>query len=95
MSNYFDFVLVRLANDRNYLFRAPAFSSIDKGDIVICETTRGESMGTVVSSMTLSESDPEKVDFVMNATGANDEVKKVLKVARFKTLEYEEDNDNG
>ena len=79
MNNYFDFVLCKHENGgKTFLFHAPAFSKLKKGDLVKVETVHGETMATVVSCITLAENDDAKIDFIMNATGAKPDVKKVL-----------------
>ena len=82
MSNYFDFVLCSGISGKKYLFHAPAFSKLAKGDWVKVETVDGERLATVVSCITLADDDDAKIDFVMNATGAPHDVKKVLAKAQ-------------
>ena len=48
-------------------------------------------MAMVVSSMTLSDDDADEIDFIMNATGADSDVKKVLKKVVYHEFEYKED----
>lgn len=77
--DYFDFVLCRHKDcDKNYLFRAPAFSHLEKGDMVIVDTDHGDQPAVVVSSITLSNDAEREIDFVMNATNAPIEIKRVL-----------------
>ena len=92
MAYYFDFVLCK-QGDRNFLFRAPEWSHLEKGDLVVVETKNGEKNATVVSSITLSINDKDEIDFIMNATGADPVVKRVLRKIVYKDLEYEEDED--
>ena len=91
MNDYFDFVLCKQENGKNYLFHAPAFSKLAKGDLVKVETVHGEKLATVVSCITL---DDAKIDFIMNATGAPKDVKKVLAKVEYSDFEYEEDMEN-
>ena len=97
MNNYFDFVLCKHENGgKTFLFHAPAFSKLKKGDLVKVETVHGETMATVVSCITLADDDYSKIDFVMNATGARSEVKKVLSKVEYiqSDFEYEDDMEN-
>ena len=95
MSNYFDFVLVEHeAGSKPLLFRAPAWSYFECGDLVIVETCKGEQTATVLSSITVSAVDNKVIDFIMRATRADTYVKKVLKKVEFKELVYEEENAN-
>ena len=93
MNEYFDFVLIKHDGcDKNYLFRAPAFSHLKKGDMVTVDTKNGEKMVTVVSSVCVKKTDMETIDFIMNATGAGDDVRKVVSKIQFDDFEYEEDD---
>ena len=74
------------------MFRAPAFTHLTKGDLVVVETKKGEQMAMVVSSITLSNDDADEIDFIMNATGADSDVKKVLRKVVYKDFEYKEDD---
>lgn len=94
MNNYFDFVLCKQENGKNYLFHAPAFSKLKKGDLVKVETVHGEKLATVVSCITLAENDDAKIDFIMNATGAPKDVKKVLAKVEYSDFEYEDEMEN-
>ena len=97
MAEYFDFVLCKHdGSETTYLFRAPAFSHLEKGDEVIVETSRGEQKATVVQSTTINAEETRIIDFIMNATGASNNVKKVLSKVVLKKYEYyEEDENNG
>lgn len=63
MNDYVTFVVCRHdRNDRNFLFYAPAFTALEKGDKVLVETWKGEQIATVVTSCctALSGSDVEQ-----------------------------------
>ena len=80
MSEYVDFVLCKHEGcDKPYLFHAPAFSHLEKGDLVTVETSKGEQMVMVIASMSVQKNDMDAIDFIMNATRADSDVKKVLK----------------
>ena len=94
MDTYVDFVLCKHDGwDKIYLFRAPQFSHFEKGEIVTVETSKGEQMATVVSSMTVAKDDQSAIDFIMNATGAPSNVNKVLSRVKFCKFDYEEDEE--
>ena len=93
MSQYFDFVLCKHDGcDKTFLFRAPAWSHLEKGDLVVVETVNGEQMAQVVSCITLGNDEVDKIDFIMNATRADSDVKKVLKKVDYKVFSYWEDD---
>jgi hypothetical protein len=95
MDNYFDFVLCTVEDSqKTYLFHAPAYSSLEKGDPVIVETVNGNKQGTVIGCMTLCKDEVDKIDFIMNATGASKDVKKVLSKIEFKSFKYKEETNN-
>lgn len=91
---YVDFVIIRHEGcDKKYLFYAPAFSRLEKGDLVKVETKNGVQLATVVSSMTVKKDDQRSIDFVMESMSAPKEVKRVLSRGIFSKFEYEEEND--
>ena len=94
MNNYFDFVLCKMESSRTFLFHAPAFSKLKKGDLVKVEHLNMEKMATVVSCISLAENDDTKIDFVMNATHSEPDVGKVLGKYEYSDFEYEEDMEN-
>ena len=84
---WFDFVLVQQGTGI-YLFRAPAFSKLQQGDTVLCDTSFGTEYGQVSAVVTLSEDDEDKIDFIMRATRANKTVRKVLSKVTHRYFEY-------
>lgn len=87
----FDFVLCKHPNDnRNFLFRAPAFSGLAKGDEVIVDTKYGRQLATVESCVNLDESETDLIDLIMTATGASKEIKKVISKVKYMNFEYED-----
>ena len=96
MSDYFEFVLVKHEGcDKPYLFRAPAFTHLKKGDMVVVDTKRGLQMANVLGAIDVSKDDIESINFIMEATGADTDVKKVISKVNFSELDYEEDEENG
>lgn len=94
MTDYFDFVLAKHNDcDRTYLFRAPAWSGLKKGDSIKVETKRGQKLATVVSTITLRSDDTEKIDFIMHGTGAAENVRKVISKVTYVNFEYSEEED--
>ena len=90
---YFDFVLcTHEGSEIIYLYHAPAFSHLEKGDMVTVETRSGkEQVATVVQTITVEETELELIDFVMNATGAPSDVKKVISRIMFDKFDYDEE----
>ena len=95
MADYFDFVLAKHKEDgdRTYLFRAPAWSGLEKGDSIKVETQHGQKLATVVSTVTLRSDDTEKIDFIMHGTGADENVRKVISKVTYVNFEYSEEED--
>lgn len=87
---YFDFVLVKhdLDATKSYLFRAPAFSKLEKGDFVVVETKKGNKTGFVEACLPIDKADTQKIDFIMNATGASKEIKRVLSKVQYIDFDY-------
>ena len=58
--------LVRMANGKKYLFRAPAYQ-VAEGTHVLCKTQNGEQPGTVVSLVRVATQ--KELDFVLEVGG--------------------------
>lgn len=96
MSRYVDFVLCRVnGEDGKTLFHAPKFSYLEKGDMVIVDTIKGEKMAQVVASITVADDEMDKIDFIMEATNSSEDVRKVLSKVIYSDLDYKEDKDEG
>lgn len=98
---YFDFVLCQMvrqetpffeADTEPILYRAPAFSKLKKGDLVIVETETNDQMAKVVACCSLADDDKDTIDLVMNMTQAED-VKRVLAKLVYKEFGYKEVED--
>lgn len=88
---YVELVFVRHNEypQKNYLFQAPAWSGLKKGDLVMCETSKGLKQGKVVAAD----------DFVVDSKDFNtwvDIANAKLPLAKiagvFKSFEYEDEN---
>ena len=92
--DYVDFVLAEPDGTRvPMLFHAPAFSGLKKGDVVIVERF-GASKARVVSVTSVRKDDRETIDFIMNATGADSEVKRVLSKVTFTVMDYSQGDED-
>ena len=95
MANYIDLVACKHANnDKVFLFRAPRFSYLNKGDMVIVETKNGESEATVEASRTVDLHDNDFVEFICCLSGAELPLKRVLKKVTYREFDYMEEDDN-
>lgn len=92
---YIDLVVCKHDNNpKAFIFRAPAWSNLQKGDLVIVETKSGEKEAIVERSYTTNKSS-EELDFILVSSGASVPLKKVLKKVTYKNLVYEdEDREN-
>ena len=90
--DYVDFVLCNHeGSEKNYLFYAPAFSGIQKGNQVVVDTKNGTKVVNVVSVATVPRDNLQFIDFIMNATGADNDVKKVISVIQYREMDYSEE----
>lgn len=92
-SDYIDIVAVRLIEDKSgklYLFCAPRFSHIRKGDEVIVETVRGESRAEAVASVTMSP-DSDMWDIILQGYGETTPLNKVKKLVSYYTVKYDDE----
>ena len=95
MRDYIDLVLCETCNGKREVFRAPAFSHLSKGEMVIVETDEGEEMTNVVSSLCISPREIDELAFITKALKFEvDELRKIKSKVVFRTLEYKED-ENG
>lgn len=96
MNNYVQFVVCQHAGkDKKYLFCAPAFSNIEKGDEVLVDTQLGERRATVLSAFISSSEDVERSLRIL--VGAEDKpLKRVIGKYQFVKFDYySEDENNG
>ena len=91
---YIDLVLVKHkpTDHETYLFQAPRWSGLKKGDEVVVETSRGEKHGVVIDCHTTSpEYDTNEFGFIITASKATLPLKKVLQKVEYKTFVYPEE----
>ena len=95
MNKYVQFVVCQHTGDsKKYLFYAPAFSDIKKGDEVLVDTQFGEKKATVLAVCTSSSDDVERALRVL--AGAEDEpIKRVIGKYQFVKFDYSGDENNG
>lgn len=95
MADYIDLVACKhMNNDRVFLFRAPQFTHLDKGDKVIVETKHGNAEATVEASYTVDPDDNDLMELILSLSGAELPLRKVLKKIKYIDFEYKEDEDN-
>lgn len=94
MSRFVQFVVCQHTGDsRKYLFYAPTFTDINKGDEVLVDTKYGERKATVLAVCTTSSDDVDRILRVL--AGAEDKpLKRVIGKYEFTRLEYSEDETN-
>lgn len=94
MNKYVQFVVCKQTVDsKKYLFYAPAFSDIKKGDEVLVDTQFGEKKATVLAVCTTSSEDVERALRVL--TGAEGKpVRRVIGKYKFVKFDYREDEAN-
>ena len=91
-SDYMDLVLCEIKGvEHPVLFRAPAFTHMNKGDRVIVEEFGGAE-ATVLGIMTVDIiSEKNNFDFILTACGATAPLGKVLSKLFVRDLEYEDE----
>ena len=96
MADYIDLVACKhMNNDRSFLFKAPKFSYLSKGDKVIVETKRGNAEATVEASYTTDfNNDTELLELIIALSGAELPLKKVLKKITYREFDYMEEDDH-
>ena len=95
MSKFVQFVVCQHDCDiKKYLFYAPAFSDIKKGDEVLVDTQFGEKKATVLAVCTSSSDDVERALRVL-AGAERKTIKRVIGKYNFSKFDYSEDENNG
>ena len=95
MNRFVQFVICQhTGNGEKYLFYAPTFSKIEKGDDVLVDTKYGERKATVIAVCITSSDDVERALRVL-AGGEDKPVKRVIGKYKFDKFEYSEDENNG
>lgn len=95
MNRFVQFVVCQhTGNGEKYLFYAPSFTKIEKGDEVLVDTKYGERKATVLAVCTTSSDDVDRILRVL--VGAEDKpLKRVIGKYQFTKFEYSEDENNG
>ena len=96
MSKYVQFVVCQLSgNSKKYLFYAPGFSVINKGDEVLVDTDRKEQRATVLAVCALYDDDSDMGRTLRVLAGAEDKpLKRVIGKYQFTKFDYDEDETN-
>lgn len=90
---YMDYVtVVHESSLQPYLFIAPAFSGLQKGDSVIVETSRGRQWAQVKAVTTINIED-DIAYFIIKSTGAKSPLKRVLQKVIYQDFEYEDEDE--
>lgn len=90
--SYIELVVCKHPNcDRKFLFYAPAWTGLDKGNEVIVDTKNGEKTAIVMTKADV-EKNSEEYRFILELAGATLPLRRVLKVVRYKEIRYEEDD---
>lgn len=94
MNRFVQFVVCQHTDDsRKYLFYAPTFTDIKKGDEVLVDTKYGERKATVLAVCTTSSDDVDRILRVL--AGAEDKpLKRVIGKYKFTKFDYREDETN-
>lgn len=94
MSRFVQFVVCQHTGDsKKYLFYAPAFSDIKKGDEVLVDTQLGERKATVLATCISSSDDVERALCVL-AGAEGKQVKRVIGKYLFAKINYSGDLKN-
>ena len=95
MADFIDLVGCKHSNnDKVYLFYAPKFTHLDKGDKVIVETKKGNAEATVEASYTIDPDYNDLMELILSLSGAELPLKKVLKKIKYIDFEYKEDEEH-
>lgn len=92
MHKYIDMVLVKHEEiGKPYLFIAPAFSHLNRGENVICSTEKGDQTGIVISCITVDELGDE-FKFIRQMNGMRS-LKRIKAKITINEMVYEEEKD--
>ena len=95
MNKYVQFVVCQHDGEiKKYLFYAPAFSDIKKGDEVLVDTQFGEKKAIVLAVCTSSSEEVERALRVL-AGAEGKPIKRVIGKYNFSKFDYREDENNG
>lgn len=95
MNRFVQFVVCQhTGNGEKYLFYAPSFTKIEKGDEVLVDTKYGERKATVLAVCTTSSDDVDRILRVL-ADAEDKPLKRVIGKYQFAKFDYGEDENNG
>lgn len=77
MNQMIDLVLCTHNKTRKFLFQAPAFSCLEKGDKVLVDTQYGESDAEVLCVCAVREG-TDQYDMIIACAGATEPIRKVI-----------------
>lgn len=79
MNEMIDLVLCShtLQGGQKFLFKAPAFSLLEKGDKVLVETKYGDRDASVMCACTVREN-TDQYDMILKCAGATEPIRKVI-----------------
>lgn len=91
---YLDLVLCEHSeNGKRFLFRAPEFSMLKQGDLVVTDTRMGDSPAKVLDVLTVTE-DEKTMSFIVKALGATTPLMKIKSRVIFDVFEYKEEKND-
>ena len=94
MNKYIDLVVAKHSGSNGrFLFRAPAFSHLEKADEVVCETTKGASTASVIASVTVGKGSKE-YEFIKDVCKAYEPIKRVLAKVEYIQFKYENEEED-
>ena len=97
MGKSFDVVLVQFQGHRRpYAFKAPKYSDLNPGDTVIVDGLNGVETDAIVINHTNfnMDYDAEDYQFMLDAVGAREPLKKIKAKMSRKDFEYDDEEDN-
>lgn len=91
MSDYKDYVIVRVGQNFPEVYEAPAHTHLEKGDAVVVETDEGDVTGTVESSVTVSKKyDNEMIQFMLLCAGCHEPLKRVRYKIEYISMNFDD-----
>lgn len=85
--NYIDLVICKHEGcEHPFLYQAPAWSNLKKGDLVIVDTECGEEYAIVERSYTVDITNTSQFEFILLSAGVDVPLKKVLQKVVYEKL---------
>lgn len=82
-----------LNKGKKFLFQAPMFSYLEKGDKVVVDTKYGEQVATVLASCSVGKG-TEQYTMIVQACGATEPIKKVISKITYRKFEYSDEGES-